>query len=410
MGTMRKGLFKRWTPRYLSFVLALLVSLLFTAFSPALAEGPSIANLLAPDLHLGGYYIEPQHFSSVEEMGINTVAMVPMSVREYQPYLEQAKQNGLKVRISISPSFVNEPDSVVTNYVATLAQSDAVAMWYLPEEPKTEAQHQAMRRLYSLIKKADPKRRPIGVYLAEDVTPEYFRFWSDIADVIFCGAYPELYGIERVSMVTRIKGALEGTAGTGTAIIATPQFFDAQTYMARNGLSTLPPGFHFGYPSYQHMRFDAYIPLMLGAQGLDWYTFEYGLYVPDMVDSMRRVLAELNELEPILTSSDPIDAGISTQILAGPTMSKPGKGVQHPSIFVTARKYRGNTYLFAASLVADPVSVQFQGLRASQVEVLFEDRTIPVSEGTMTDEFTDYAVHVYKLVGPKLPGLKVLAN
>jgi len=28
----------------------------------------------------------------------------------------------------------------------------------------------------------------------------------------------------------------------------------------------------------------------------------------------------------------------------------------------------------------------------------------------MTDEFTDYAVHVYKLVGPKLPGLKVLAN
>ncbi|MGQ9517803.1 MAG: hypothetical protein ACUVT1_11100, partial [Anaerolineae bacterium] len=286
-------------------VLSLLLASLSAGLAPALAGSPSIAGVLSPSIHLGGYYVLPEYFAPASQAGINTVAMVPMSVAEYQQYFAQAEQNGLKVRVSISPSFLTASDSTVINYVATLAKSNAVSMWYLPEEPKTAADHESWRRLYNLIKKADPLQRPVGLYLAEGATPDYFRYWSDVTDVIFCGAYPELYGIDRASMVTRVKGAVEGAAGTNTAVIATPQFFDAQTYMERNGLSSLPPGFHVGHPSYQYMRFDAYVPLMLGAQGLDWYTFEYGVYVPDMVDNLRRVLAELVQLKPSLTSTEP---------------------------------------------------------------------------------------------------------
>ncbi len=388
-------------------LLFLLAASLFAGAVPAGAAGPSISSVLAPSIHLGGYYILPEYFPQVNQAGMNIVSMVPMSVAEYQQYFALAEQNGLKVRVSISPSFLTAPDSTVTNYVAALARSSAVAMWYLPEEPKTAADHESWRRLYNLIKKADPMQRPVGLYLAEGVSPEYFRAWSDVTDVIFCGAYPELYGIDRASMVTRIKGAVEGTAGTNTTVIATPQFFDAQTYMERNGLSSLPPGVYTGHPNYQYMRFDAYVPLMLGAQGLDWYTFEYGVYVPDMVDSLRRVLAELTQLKPILTSTDPVPQGMGYTILSGPTMSNSAMGVRHPSILMTARSYGGSTYLFAASLVRDPVQVKFTGLPGAKAEVLFENRTLRIDQGTMVDTFSDYAVHVYKL---RYPGIKVLVN
>lgn len=387
--------------------LFLLLVSLFAGAVPASAGSPSIAGVLSPSIHLGGYYILPEYFAQASQAGINTVAMVPMSVAEYQKYFAQAEQNGLKVRVSISPSFLTAPDSTVINYVSTLAKSSAVSMWYLPEEPKTAADHESWRRLYNLIKKADPMQRPVGLYLAEGASPDYFRSWSDVTDVIFCGAYPELYRIDRASIVTRIKGAVEGTAGTNTAVIATPQFFDAQTYAERNGLPSLPPGVYAGHPNYQYMRFDAYVPLMLGAQGLDWYTFEYGVYVPDMVDSLRRVLAELTQLKPILTSTDPVPGGMSFTILSGPTMSAPAMGVRHPSILMTARNYGGNTYLFAASLVRDPVQVKFTGLPGAKADVLFENRTLQVQDGTLVDTFTDYAVHVYKL---RYPGIKVLVN
>jgi len=394
------------TPVALLSLFFLLVSL-FAGTAPASAGSPSIAGVLSPSIHLGGYYILPEYFSQVSQAGINTAAMVPMSVAEYQQYFAQAEQNGLKVRVSISPSFLTASDATVINYVAALAKSNAVSMWYLPEEPKTAADHESWRRLYNLIKKADPLQRPVGLYLAEGATPDYFRYWSDVTDVIFCGAYPELYGIDRASMVTRVKGAVEGVAGTNTAVIATPQFFDAQTYAERNGLSSLPPGFHAGHPNYQYMRFDAYVPLMLGAQGLDWYTFEYGMYVPDMVDSLRRVLAELTQLKPILTSTDPVPQGMSFNILSGPTQSAPAMGVRQPSILMTARNYGGNTYLFVASLVRDTVQVKFTGLPGSKADVLFEDRTLQVRDGTMVDTFSDYAVHVYKL---RYPGIKVLVH
>ncbi len=387
--------------------LFLLLGSLFAGTAPASAGSPSITGVLSPSIHLGGYYVLPEYFAPASQAGINTVSMVPMSIAEYQQYFAKAEQNGLKVRVSISPSFLTAPDSTVINYVSTLAKSSAVSMWYLPEEPKTAADHESWRRLYNLIKKADPMQRPVGLYLAEGVAPEYFRYWSDVTDVIFCGAYPELYGIDRASMVTRVKGAVEGTAGTNTTVVATPQFFDAQTYMERNGLSSLPPGFHVGHPNYQYMRFDAYVPLMLGAQGLDWYTFEYGVYVPDMVDSLRQVLAELTQLKPILTSTDPVPGGMSFTILSGPTLSAPAKGVQHPSILMTARSYGGNTYLFAASLVRDPVQVRFTGLPGAKADVLFENRSLQVREGTLEDTFSDYAVHVYKL---RYPGIKVLVH
>lgn len=403
--------------RLLLIVSALVILTSSLVMAPAAsAAGPragSIASVLGGSLHLGGYSVAPDKLDLAAQIGLNTIAQVPMSVGEYQQYFAAAQVRGLKVRVSISPSFLNYPDDRIINYVSTLAQSDTISMWYLPEEPKTAAEHETWRRLYNVIKSADPKGRPIGLYIADGVTPEYFRYWSEVTDVIFCGSYPELYGIERVSIVTRIKGAVEGTAGTNTSVVSTPQFLDAATYMQVNGLSALPSGFHTGRPSAQHLRFDAFISLMLGAQGIDWYTTKYGFLVPDMVSDLYNVLQQLNQMAPVLASSEAPIQGISYNLLSGPSMSEAGKGVRHESVHMVTRYYRGQQYLFVASLVADPLTVQFvapPGLDTSgyRAEVLYEDRTLEIEQGTMTDQFNDFDIHIYKIVPAPAAGKQLV--
>ncbi|MGQ9518319.1 MAG: hypothetical protein ACUVT1_13715, partial [Anaerolineae bacterium] len=132
-----------------------------------------------------------------------------------------------------------------------------------------------------------------------------------------------------------------------------------------------------------------------------------GVYVPDMVDNLRRVLAELAQLKPILTSTEPAPAGMGFTILSGPTLSGPAMGVRQPSILMTARSYGGNTYLLVASLVRDTVQVKFTDLPGTKADVLFENRSLQVQQGTMVDTFSDYAVHVYRL---RYPGIKVLVH
>ena len=404
-----------------SFLMVLSIIILFAssivvapaAWAAPLNEGSIASSLSGGTYHLGGYTVEPDQLSLASQLGLNTVSQVPMSVDEYLPYLSAAESLGLKVRVSISPSFLTYPEDRIVSYLEPLVGLDSISMWYLPEEPKTTEEHELWGRLYNIIKANDPKKRPIGLYLAHDSTPEYFRYWSDVTDIIFCGAYPELYDVERVSIVTRVKSAVEGTAGTGTTVIATPQFFDAQTYMNVKGLTSLPSGFHLGAPTLQHMRFDAFISLMLGAEGVDWYTTLYGFMNPELVNNMDILLQELLQMAPILASTDSALQGISYEVLSGPTMSAEGKGQRHPSIHMVTRYYRGHQYLFVASLVADPMVVRFYappGVDANgyQAEVVFEDRTMQFDQGTLTDDFSDFAVRVYRLVSAPTDGKKLV--
>ena len=235
-----------------------------------------------------------------------------------------------------------------------------------------------------------------------------------MTDIIFCGAYPELYNWERVSIVTRVKGAVEGTAGTGTTVIATPQFYDAQTAMEIEGESSLPSGHHAGHPTQQYLRFDAYVSLMLGAQGLDWYSTAWGFYDQDLVDGLSNVLTELRELSPVFTSSTAAMQGLSHEILEGPTMSAEDLWeYQHPSILLVTRHYLGYDYIFVASLVPDLIRLKLVAppgidLSNHEAEVLYEGRTLAIEQGTITDEFTDYDVHVYRIASRKTAGKQLV--
>ena len=64
------------------------------------------------------------------------------------------------------------------------------------------------------------------------------------------------------------------------------------------------------------------------------------------------------------------------------------------------QKEHNGTYLFAVNIAAAGVVVEFSNLPAGAVavEVLFEDRRIPVSGDSFQDSFAQDDVHIYRVI------------
>jgi len=60
------------------------------------------------------------------------------------------------------------------------------------------------------------------------------------------------------------------------------------------------------------------------------------------------------------------------------------------------KKYKGKNYLFAVTMRPGETVGTFHVSSGKTVEVIGENREIPVVKGTFTDSFASYGVHLYK--------------
>ena len=104
--------------------------------------------------------------------------------------------------------------------------------------------------------------------------------------------------------------------------------------------------------------------------------------------ALRQINAQLRELAPVLDTL-PIANGVTV------SSSDPSLPVD-----TLLKRYAGATYLFAAAMRDGNTRATFQLHRfppAAQAEVLGENRSIAVANGTFQDDFTSYGVHLYRL-------------
>ena len=68
--------------------------------------------------------------------------------------------------------------------------------------------------------------------------------------------------------------------------------------------------------------------------------------------------------------------------------------------------YQDDVYLLAANIAEDSLTVEFHHLPsdAASVEVLFEERSLPLTAGVFQDTFQPYEVHVYRAAEALPPG------
>jgi hypothetical protein len=139
-------------------------------------------------------------------------------------------------------------------------------------------------------------------------------------------------------------------------------------------------------PTADYVYCSTYAALAHTADGVIWFSYEYCQSHPNLWSTVQDVAAELETLSPALVSNtSPIAVTDS-----------------HFDVHTIMKEYNGNLYLIAVNIgnAATGVQITIPGATASQADVWFESRTVPISSGVITDDFGYRERHVYVFPAP----------
>ncbi|MGV3753860.1 MAG: hypothetical protein ACO1QS_00595 [Verrucomicrobiota bacterium] len=147
-------------------------------------------------------------------------------------------------------------------------------------------------------------------------------------------------------------------------------------------------------PTPTEVRAEAWMALIHGSRGLVWFvhqfkpTFREAALLDDaeMLAAVTAVNRQITRLAPVLNTAT------LTNVV------KVSSGKPEVPIATMLKKYNGATYLFAVCMRDIATSATFSDLpKNSTATVEDENRSIPVKDGAFTDQFTPWAVHIYRL-------------
>lgn len=107
---------------------------------------------------------------------------------------------------------------------------------------------------------------------------------------------------------------------------------------------------------------------------------------PDMMAALKPMLGEIHELAPVINSPTVVDGAAV-------------KTAMDSRVDTLVKRHDGATYVLAVNMYrrAEKPEIVVAGVRNGSAEVLFENRTVPVKNGALVDEFAPYAVHRYRI-------------
>jgi hypothetical protein len=154
-------------------------------------------------------------------------------------------------------------------------------------------------------------------------------------------------------------------------------------------------------PSRQEERAMTYLSLIHGARGIQYFIrrpVADNPTSPDLWSECRRLMLELSQLVPALSSAE----------------KAPSVEAAQPQVHVAAFQERGAVTVLCANVANEPLPlrVALKGLKWSgEAEVLFESRTVKVTGGKLADTIEGFGSRAYRLqVGPAPAGLAKLAE
>jgi hypothetical protein len=316
--------------------------------------------------------------------------------------LAAAQTAGMGVLQNLPQQYLTtESPAFWDNRVSQLAVEQQLKIWYLPEETK-EQDIPRLRQLSQMIREKDPQHRPIVAYL-ENSNSGYLRQFTDIVDAIVFGAYPIMTPWRpRADIKCRLEKAHESGQ--------TP-VFAALEALEYNGKWTRP----------KDIRFDGYLSLISGAQGIVWYTYAHARQNAEMMDAIFTFAEEINgpsRLGEMILTGSPVTS-LAGSVINGPQLAPPASAYENQSSDLTrnysslqwmARRSENRLYIIAVNMAqtigpdddggeASSIQARFDNLStaAAEVEVLFENRTISMNDGSFEDHFLPLGVHVYSV-------------
>jgi hypothetical protein len=146
-------------------------------------------------------------------------------------------------------------------------------------------------------------------------------------------------------------------------------------------------------PTPEEVKTMIWMVLVHGANG-------YGFFCHSWAGKQPSVAA----IEPAMQAAlAPVNAEVRSlaRVLNSPTVPDAAtvKNPMGSRVDVLVKRHDGATYVFAVNMFRKPEkpTITLRGIGDATAEVLFENRTVAVKEGQLTDEFAPYAVHRYKI-------------
>ncbi len=330
-----------------------------------------------PFLPLGLYDVSSMdEVAVVKEAGFNLIETYPRFLREHP-------DPGLKCILWLSNML--EPDRLKATIEEFKDYSSIIAYYIVDEPDGARRPVPEVLRAYRIAKETDPSK-PVFTVLC---VPGLFHLYTDTCDVLGLDPYPFPHG--SLEYVTRTFNSGLAATGCRKPIWGVPQAFDWDAFDNEDRDKILfKPEEHIR-PLPSEARLLAYLELIHGATGLVFYTFKARKWRltehPRLWEAVRRVVQEVSQLAHAILSPETV-----------PAYADPGRGGL-PTVYTLAKKAEDGVYLLAANpshRFLRNVKI-YLGEGDADVDVLFEDRAVELSDGTLTDDFKPLEVHVYRI-------------
>ena len=355
---------------------------------------------------IGGQHKEPHYFAEMAAAGYNTVQFYGLnwpSLEDIKVVLDKAHKNNLKVFCypywGTSIGFTGFRDLKKSNKFRKPRMTDAqwermkkmvnmakdhpaLLGWYLADEPRGAELVGELKKVYTLLKKLDPHHPVITL----DFTAAGCISKKDgMADVHILDMYPHPFNDgtwyrSLPSVFSSMKMVDENIGNAGAWFC--PEAFT-------------PRGKRNRSLTYRELRCLVFGTIVNGATGMMPYkigstTQKYYIhsrnsgifYTPDMrLGYLEGLGPELKALDGVLTSPEKLPAAADNSA----------------NIMVMRKKYHNKEYIFAVNSSGKTIKsiITAPGLKAQELKVVSEGRTVKVANSAFSDEFAPHATHIY---------------
>ncbi len=325
-------------------------------------------------------------------------------------FLDEAHKYGMKVILGMSKA-EQMPTTNFVNAVNAHKNHPALYGWFIADEPELYGWYihdylAVNPGFYRLLKANDPNH-PAFIsfnqpYAGSLWTTNWNRIrqWYDVSDLVAIHAYstystvPEFGTAEARYFYDLWKQMMQDAQNYGKAgVIATCQGFGDNTY---NPWKT---------PTYKEIRYAVFSAVVNGVDKILFWLYDgWGSKDPKAVDNVRKMVAQLQSVSPQMENGETNDPTIGVNQSVDKLAYRYGaEGNNHIIVAVNiANRMSGGSYLDGVQFTL-PIEANAQA-----VEVLHENRTIPVIGGRFTDSFAPFEVHIYKFVSSTQPPLPPL--
>lgn len=317
------------------------------------------------------------------QAGFNCTVFYAYTVETITPLLDAAQRHGLRAFVyPANPYRVREHTATreeLVGEVRARMNHPALLGWYLVDEPEGigVSSVETVRNYYQLVKETDPSHPCSLVIMSPGAAANY----GGSADIVWIDPYPV-----PDSPVTYVSECMDGAHASVVGdkpVWAIPQAFDWSVW--KTGKID-----KIHRPTPDEERCMTYLALVHGAKGIIYWAHTGSKYYihdyPEHWTAVKKIAGELRDLSPVLLTVD-------SRIKASATPAT-------ATVDLMVKELDGQTYVFAVNreTKACQATLSLAGTKpASNIEVLFESRSVTGDRKGWTDSFRPFEVHVYRL-------------